>query len=219
VLPVGLAIAESWVGKPVYADRYFLYGEAGAALLSGAGVYRIGQWIGPWLGRRLTGTGPGGAPGWRSLVWLPGVIVCVLALVLQFGAQHRARVPQSRQFDYGDPAFYIGAHAQKGDGVLFFNTFYRKITFGYPQDFRDITDFALAVSPERSGTYNGINKPFPVVRSLMLTYRRIWVVGRAPSAHVTSPAIRGEGGLLMSRFTRIALRHFKGMVVTLWVQR
>jgi mannosyltransferase len=219
VLPVGLAIAESWVGKPVYADRYFLYGEAGAALLCGAGVYRIGQWIGPWLGQRLTGTGPGDAPGWRSLVWLPGVIVCVLALVLQFGAQHRARVPQSRQFDYGDPAFYIGAHAQKGDGVLFFNTFYRKITFGYPQDFRDITDFALAISPERSGTYNGINKPFPVVRSLMLTYRRIWVVGRAPSAHVTSPAIRGEGELLMNRFTRIALRHFKGMVVTLWVQR
>jgi mannosyltransferase len=219
VLPVGLAIVESWVGKPVYADRYFLYGEAGAALLSGAGVYRIGQWIGPWLERRLAGAGAGGAAGWRSLVWVPGVIICALALVLQLGGQHRARTPQSRQFDYGDPAFYIGARAQKGDGVLFFNTFYRKITFGYPQDFKDITDFALAISPEKSGTYNGINKPFPVVRSLMLSYRRIWVVGRAPSAHVTSPAIRGEGELLMSNFTRVAERHFKGIIVTLWVQR
>ncbi len=219
VLPAGLAIVESWVGKPVYADRYFLYGEAGAALLSGSGVYRIGQWIGPWLGRRLAGIGPGDARGWRSLVWVPGVIVCVCALVLQLGAQHRTRTPQSREFDYGDPAFFIGAHAQKGDGVLFFNTFYRKITFGYPQDFRDITDFALAVSPAQSGTYNGVNKPFPEVRSLMFTYRRIWVVGRYPSARVRSPAIRGEGELLLSRFTLLAERHFKGIVVTLWLRR
>jgi mannosyltransferase len=219
VLPGGLLIVESWIGKPLYADRYVLYGEAGAALLAGAGVYRLGQWLGPRLARQLPGAAHGGAPGWRSLVWLPGVIVCVLALVLQFGAQQRTRTPQTREFDFGDPAFYIGAHAQNGDGVLFFNTFYRKIRLGYPQDFTKITDFAMAVSPERSGTFNGINKPFPVVRALMLTYRRIWVVGRAPSAHVTSPAIRGEGELLMSQYTRIADRHFKGMVVTLWLRR
>jgi mannosyltransferase len=227
VLPVGLALVESWVGKPVYADRYFLYGEAGAALLSGAGVYRIGQWLGAWLARHLgTGTaGPGSAGGtpralgWRSLVWLPGVIVCVFALVLQLAPQHRVRTAQSREFDYGDPAFYIGARAHPGDGVLFFNTFYRKIRLGYPADFKDISDFAMAKSPAQVGNFNGINKPLPEIRSLMLTYQRIWVVGRAPSAHVSSPAIRSEGELLLSRFQLIAKRHFKGMVVTLWLRR
>ena len=220
VLPSGLLVVESAVGKALYADRYILYCEAGAALLAGAGVQRIGQWVGPWLGRRLARLGSGGdAAGWRSLVWLPGVIVCVCALVLQLAPQHRARTPQSRQYDYGNPAFYIGAHAQTGDGVLFFNTFYRKIRLGYPADFRKINDFAMAVSPVQAGSYNGVNKPFPEVRSLMLTYRRIWVVGQAPSAHVSAPAIRGEGELLMSRFTRIAERHFKGMVVTLWLRR
>jgi mannosyltransferase len=220
VLPSGLLVVESAVGKALYADRYILYCEAGAALLAGAGVYRIGQWAGPWLGRRLAGLRSGGdAAGWRSLVWLPGVIVCVCALVLQLAPQQRVRTPQSREFDYGNPAFYIGAHAQKGDGILFFNTFYRKIRLGYPQDFRKITDFAMSVSPAQSGTFNGFNKPFPAVRSLMLTYRRIWAVGRAPSAHVSSPAIRGEGELLMSRFTLIAERHFKGIVVTLWLRR
>jgi mannosyltransferase len=219
VLPGGLLIVESWIGKPLYADRYVLYGEAGAALLAGAGVYRLGQWLGPWLARHLAGAAPGSAAGWRSLVWLPGVIVCALALVLQLGAQHRTRMPESREFDYGDPAFYIGAHAQQGEGVLFFNTFYRKIRFGYPQDFAKVADFAMAVSPETSGTYNGVSKPFPVVRSLMLSYRRIWVVGRAPSAHVSSPAIRGEGELLMSRYTCVAERRFKGIVVTLWLRR
>jgi mannosyltransferase len=215
VLPAALLIGESWVGKPLYADRYVLYGEAGAALLAGAGVYRLGQ----WLARLVAAGSPAGATGWRSLVWLPGVIACVCALVLQLGPQHRARTPQTREFDYGDPAFYIGARARSGDGVLFFNTFYRKIRFGYPEDFGKITDFAMEVSPQRSGTYNGVNKPLGEVRSLMLTYRRIWVVGRAPSAHVSSPAIRGEGELLTSRYTRIADRHFRGIVVTLWLRR
>ncbi len=220
VVPSGLLVVESLVGKPLYADRYVLYCAAGAALLAGAGVYRVGQLAGPWLGRRLAGLGEQrGVTGWRSLVWLPGVLVCACALVLQLGPQHRVRTPQSREFDYGDPAFYIGKHAQTGDGVLFFNTFYRKIRLGYPEDFRKITDFAMSVSPAQSGTFNGFNKPLPEVRSLMLTYRRIWVVGRAPSAQVSSPAIRGEGKLLMSRFTLIAERHFKGMVVTLWLRR
>jgi mannosyltransferase len=220
VLPSFLLVAESLVGKALYSDRYILYCEAGAALLAGAGVYRLGQWAGPWLGRRLAGWREQGvAAGWRSLVWLPGVLVCVCALVLQFGAQQRTRTPQSRQFDFGDPAFYIDARAQPGDGVLFFNTFYRKITLGYPEDFRDVTDFSLAVSPARAGTYNGINKPVAQVRSLMLRYRRIWVVGHYPSARTSAPAIKGESELLLSRFTLVAKRHFKGMEVTLWQRR
>jgi mannosyltransferase len=220
VLPSFLLVAESLVGKALYSDRYILYCEAGAALLAGAGVYRLGQWVGPWLGHRLAGwREQGGAAGWRSLVWLPGVLVCACALVLQFGAQQRARTPQSRLFDFGDPALYIGKNAQAGDGVLFFNTFYRKMRLGYPQDFRDITDFSLAISPAQSGTYNGYDKPLPAVRSLMLTYRRIWVVGQYPSAHVSGPAIRGESEVLMSRFTLVAERHFKGIVVTLWLRR
>ena len=219
VLPSFLLVAESLVGKALYSDRYILYCEAGAALLAGAGVYRLGQWAGPWLGRRLAGWhGQGGAAGWRSLVWLPGVLVCVIALALQFGAQQRTRTPQSRQFDFGDPAFYIAARSQAGDGVLFFNTFYRKITLGYPQEFRDVTDFSMAVSPAKAGTYNGVNKPLSEVRSLMLRYRRIWVVGHYPSATVAAPAIRGESELLLSRFTLVAKRHFKGMEVTLWVR-
>jgi hypothetical protein len=77
----------------------------------------------------------------------------------------------------------------------------------------------MSVSPAQAGTFNGFNKPWPEVRSLMLTYQRIWVVGRAPSAHVAAPAIRGEGELLLSQYQLIAKRHFKGMVVTLWLRR
>ncbi len=38
VLPGAVLIAESLVARPLYVDRYVLYGEAGAALLAGAGV-------------------------------------------------------------------------------------------------------------------------------------------------------------------------------------
>jgi mannosyltransferase len=199
VLPATVVLLESLVAKPLYVDRYVLYGEAGAALLSGAGIYRIGRWLG------MTG--------------VVGVAVCLCVLVLQLAPQHRARTPASRQFDYGTPSRYIGANERPGDGVLFFNAFYRKARLGYPQDFRDTDDFAMAASPFTSGTLNGFDKPFSAVRPLMLSYRRIWVVGRAPSAHVSSPAIADEGELLMSHFRLAADRHFKGIVVTLWIRR
>ncbi len=37
------------VGHPLYLDRYVLYGEAGAALLAGAGLQRIGLAPSPLL--------------------------------------------------------------------------------------------------------------------------------------------------------------------------
>jgi mannosyltransferase len=213
VLPCGTVFAESLVGKALYVDRYVLFCEAGAALLAGAGVDRIARWLGERLGH---------SPSPRALTvtsLVTAAVVCVGALVLQLGPQQRARTPYTRQFDYGDPAFYVGKHARPGDGVLFFNDFYRKIRLGYPHAFRYTTDFAMAESPAKSATLNGFDKPFAVVRPIMLTYRRIWVVGRPPSAKVTNPSIRAEGELLLSDYTLAAERHFRGMVVTLWIRR
>jgi mannosyltransferase len=213
VAPAGLVFAESLVGKAVYVDRYVLFGEAGAALLAGAGVDRIGR----WLGER-----PGRGAGHRSLAvtsLVTGTAVCLGVFLLQAGPQHRARTPLTRQFDYGTPARFVGAREQPGDGVLFFNSFYRKIRFGYPRDFRDVTDFALAVSPAKSATLNGIDKKFAAVRPFMLGYQRIWVVGRAPSTKVSNPSISAESTLLLRDYTLVAEGKFKGMVVTLWTRR
>jgi mannosyltransferase len=222
VLPAALVLLESLVAKPLYVDRYVLYGEAGAALLSGAGIYRIGRWLGERAASRRRPARPRPLTIVNSataVTGLAGIAVCACVLVLQLAPQQRARTPQSRLFDFGTPSRFIGARQQPGDGVLFFNTFYRKAELGYPQDFRDIDDFALAVSPARSGTLNGYNKPFSDIRPLMLTYHRIWVVGRKPSDRVSSPAIRGEGEVLISRYRLALERRFKGMVVTLWIRR
>ena len=206
VIPGVLLILESLVARPLYVDRYVLYGEAGAALLAGAGALRIGRWL-------------AGATGRRMLVWVPGVVVCVLALVLQLAPQQRVRTPQSRLFDFGGPSRYLAAHARPGDGVLFFSDFFRKARLGYPADYREVSDFAMAESPAAAGNFQGRDKPAASVQSLMTGYQRIWVVGRPPFARLTAGPVRAEDTVLRSRFALSATRHFKGIFVTLWVRR
>jgi mannosyltransferase len=205
VVPAALLILESLAGPPLYVDRYVLYGEAGAALLAGAGLLRIGQWLGD-RDRR-----------W-ALIWVPGVAVCICALLLQLGPQQRVRTPGSRLFNFGGPAQYVGAHARQGDGILFFSSFFRKARLGYPADFTKTTDFALAVPPVVAAPFKGIDKPIAVVRPLMLTYQRIWVIGSRPSASLPAGPVRDESTVLLRDFSRSVERGYRGMWVTLWVR-
>jgi mannosyltransferase len=210
VIPAVLLVAESQVLHPLYVDRYVLYGEAGAALLAGAGVYRIGQWA----------SGRLAVPGVRRmLIWLPGVVLCVLALVLQLGPDQRVRTPQSRAYDFGGPSRYVGAHARAGDGVLYFDTFFRKAELGYPQDFTKITDFAVAVPPRQAGDFRGTDKSFAATLPLMLRYQRVWVIGAQPSANLRASLYRQQSQALAQYFTQIDIQQFRGMTVTLWQRR
>ena len=206
VLPALVLILESLVARPLYVDRYVLYGEAGAAMLAGAGMWRIGR----WLGRA------GGRP---ALLWGPGAVVCACALVLQLAPQQRIRTPESRLFDFGGPSRYVGANARQGDGVLFFGTLYRKARLGYPEDFTKTRDFAMAESPQQAGTFRGTDKPFAATYPLMLGYSRIWVLGEVPSARLPDPLLRAESVVLRQRFALVAERRFRGIVLTLWERR
>jgi mannosyltransferase len=197
---------ESVLLRPLYVDRYVLYGEAGAALLAGAGLYRIGRWAGDMSGR-------------SALAWLPGVVVCLCVLVLQLAPQQHARRPGSRRYDYGGASRYVGANARPGDGILFFGKFYRKAKLGYPGDFRDASDFAQAASPRQVGTFQGRDKPADVTLPLMPGYRRIWVFGARPSLRRPEAALRAESTELLRRYTLIRQRQFHGIVVTLWLRR
>lgn len=216
-LPAGLLMLESLVLHPLYVDRYVLYGEAGAALLAGAGCYRAGVWLRQEASRRLRE--PARAQRLAALAVVPGVVACLCALLLNLGPQHRVRLPGSREFNYGFPSFYIGGHAQAGDGILFFNAFYRKATFGYPADYRKVTDFALAKTPEQAGNFNGTDLRFAAVEPVMLRYQRIWVLGRVPSPYLADPNVRAEGELLMSGYRLVFEHEYRGMTLTLWQRR
>jgi mannosyltransferase len=206
IVPAFLLAAESRIGTPLYIDRYVLYGEAGAALLAGAGVYRLGQWLARY-GRR---------PG---LLIVPGAVVCVLALVLQLGAQQQIRTPGSRAYDFGGPARFVGAHSRPGDGVLYFGTLFRKVELGYPADFRNVTDFAEAKSPRQDGDFRGTDKTFAQTLPLMLSYQRIWVIGEPPSGQLRAALLQQQSAVLESKFRLIDSRTFRGITVTLWQRR
>jgi mannosyltransferase len=206
VVPAAVLLVESLVARPYYVDRYVLYGEAGAALLAGGGIWRFGRWL-------------GGVSGRRELLWVPGVALCAVVLAGQLGAQHRVRTPQSRLFDFGGPSAYIGANARPGDGVLFMGTLFRKARLGYPGDFARTSDFAMAVSPEQAGDFRGRDKPFTSIAPLMLARGRIWVVGAVPSAGLPAGTERSESLLLKQRFSLTGHRHFHGIDVTLWLRR
>jgi mannosyltransferase len=206
VIPAALLLGESLVASPLYVDRYVLYGEAGAALLAGAGLCRIGGWLARAARR-------------PRVLWVPGIAICALALVLQITPQQRVRTPGSRLFNFGGPAFYIGANARPGDGVMFFASFFRKAELGYPVQFRDTRDLALAVPPSVARPFKGIDKPFSAVRPLMLQHSRIWVIGRPPSASLPAGILRQESDVLLQNFTRTAARAYRGMWVTLWQRR
>lgn len=207
VAPALLLLLESLVGRPLYVDRYVLYGEAGAAMLAGAGLWRAGQ----WLARRFGGQ--------RALLWLPGVAVCACVLVLQLGPQHRIRTPASRLFDFGGPSQYVGANSRAGDGVLFFGNLFRKAELGYPEDYTRTTDFGMAKSPEQAGSFRGTDKHFPAVHPLMLGYQRIWVIGHVPSPRLPDPLLKAESAVLRQQFRLITERHFHGIELTLWQRR
>jgi len=204
-VPAGLLLLESRVLPPLYQERYVQYGEAGVALLAGAGAYRIGRWL-------------AGARRRPELISAPGLAVCLCALLLQLHVQHGYRTPQSRSFNFGGPAFYVGSHAHRGDGVLFMGSFFRKAELGYPEQFRKTSDFALAVSPVVA-PYQGTNKALPAVLSLMLARQRIWVIGDMPSPSLPAGALRQESQVLLRDFTRLKTRGYRGMWLTLWVRR
>jgi mannosyltransferase len=206
VVPAALLLLESLVGPHLYVDRYVLYGEAGAALLAGGGMYRLGHAL---ADRASRGT----------LVWVPGVAVCVCALLLQLTPLQRVRDPDSRLFNFGGPAFYIAAHAKPGDGVMFFSSFFRKARLGYPTEYRKTSDFAMAVSPAVANPFRGIDKSFAAVRPLMLSHQRIWVVGLRPSAKLPAGQLREESLVLRHDFTKIAVRGYRNVWVTLWLRR
>jgi mannosyltransferase len=213
IVPALLLISESYVIRPLYVDRYVLYGEAGAALLAGAGLYRIGLLLAARLAWLRTVTAR------RWVVLVPGLIVCVALLPLQIRNQERSRTPQSRLYDFTAPARYVGANARPGDGVLFFDSFFRKDELIYPGDFRNTDDFGEAESPALAGTFRGIDKPFAAQLPLILAHRRIWVVGLAPSPSLPATLLQQQSMTLMRYFTLVTERQFRGIDVTLWVRR
>jgi len=133
--------------KPLYVDRYVLYGQAGAALLIGAALDRLGRT--------------------RALV-MGAALLALLPVTLQ------VRTPDSRTDDAAAVTRAMAsAHA---DGVLYLPSRRRVWSLADPGSVRRLRDLALARGPAASGTLYGTEVTAAVLRARMLATERIVAV-------------------------------------------
>ncbi|MPY49439.1 glycosyltransferase family 39 protein [Streptomyces acidicola] len=150
VLPALVLLVASLV-KPLYVDRYVLYGNAGTALLAGAVLDRLGS----GLGTR--------------------VVAAALTLAL-VPVTVGVRTPESRVDDVAAVEQAIRQAGVPGDGILYMPSRRRVWSLHDPGAVRGLRDLALERGPVASSTLYGTEAAVPVIRARMLTVPRLVAV-------------------------------------------
>ncbi|MFI7409190.1 hypothetical protein ACIBU0_11040 [Streptomyces sp. NPDC049627] len=189
--------------RPLFLDRYVLFGMLGLALL-----------IGTALGTAVRTTGqrfPRAAP------WLVPVVVAVamLALLPQSLAK---RSPASRVDDVLAVASDVRRLKETGDAVVFVPAARRDTALVSPGHFAGLRDIALAESPVASGTLKGEEADPARIRSAMLAQRRILLVTDAPDVArpPSNERDRVKTAVLKEHFTVVADEQVRGRRVTVY---
>ncbi|MGW0911281.1 glycosyltransferase family 39 protein [Streptomyces sp. NPDC002784] len=147
VLP-GLLLLLLSLNKPLYVDRYVLYGHIGTALLLGAALDRLLRQ------RRLLAVAAAGA-----------AVVALLPVTLHL------RTPESRTDDVTAVATAI--RAADADAIVFMPSRRRVWTLTDPSSVHGLRDVALKGSPSGSRTLYGTELPAPEIRVRLLAVRRV----------------------------------------------
>ena len=209
VLPPLVLLGISLI-RPVYVERYVIFGQPALALLCAAGL--------TWLGSLIAGSAPGSrvpAWAWPVLAWtVPVLIVAVWAAGL-IGPQQAVRRSSARPDNLRAVSAVVAANERRGDAVFFIPSETRVVSLGYPAPFRELRDLALGESPVVSGTLTGIPVPAQELATRFAAWQRgaghdgrVWVVRwRNPPPGVSVTGLDREelaltGGMrLISRWT------------------
>lgn len=204
IVPPALLISESLIAKPLYVPRYVLYSVIGGVLMVAKGAERIGRAV----RSRLRG----------SPAAIPALAIVLIIAVVQIPIARLIRNPDSRERNFKPAATELARRGQPGDGVLFFGSFYRLVELGYPEDFRTVHDITVEQTPRASGTYRGVDAPYAVAKALILSYQRIWTIGRQPSSTMPALIDTQERDLLLRDYQPLLIRQFHGVSVSLWIR-
>ena len=117
-------------------------------------------------------------------VWVAAVLLVLAGC--GWNMQHVYRYPASGHAeDVRGTAEVIGSSARPGDAVVFLPASRRVVELGYPEEFRNVDDIALAYDGITSGTLWGLESSPRDVAGALRTRNRVWVV--------TGPRRYGEG--------------------------
>ncbi|MFF5157879.1 hypothetical protein ACFY3N_16765 [Streptomyces sp. NPDC000348] len=203
VLPCLLLLIASLV-KPLFVDRYVLYGNIGIALLLGACMdyfHRLRQ-------------------SFRN-AWITAVAVLVAVAVpaALVPASLSLRTPQSRTNDVTAIGATVRKEGRPGDGLLCLPGRHRIWTAANPEDTRFLTDLALAQDPVSSNTLAGVELPAQDTAARMLEFDRIVVVRDPAGAHPpANPQEQAKASTLRRHFREYGTTHVNGARVTVYVR-
>ncbi|WP_372458622.1 glycosyltransferase family 39 protein [Streptomyces niphimycinicus] len=197
VLP-GLLLLITSLVKPLFVDRYVVYGNIGIAVL-------LGAWM-DYFHRRQRSS--------RN-AWIAAVAV-LAALV---PPSISLRTPQSRSNDVTAVGAAVREEGRPGDGLLYLSGQYRAFTAARPEDTRFLTDLALAQDAVSSNTLAGVELPAQDIAARMLEFDRIVAVRGPAGAHSpTSPQEQAKTSTLRRYFREHATTHVNGARVTVYVR-
>ncbi|MFF5142077.1 hypothetical protein ACFY6U_20490 [Streptomyces sp. NPDC013157] len=199
VLP-GLLLLIASLVKPLFVDRYVLYGDIGVALL-------LGAWMDYFHRRRTART-----------VWISwAAAVAALAALVQPSLW--LRTPQSRSNDATAIGAAVREQGRPGDGLLYLYGQQRILTGADPEDTRSLTDLALAQDPIASNTLAGVELPARDIAARMLEFDRIVVVRAAGAHSPTNPQEEeAKTSTLRRHFREYRTLHVNGARVTVYVR-
>ncbi|MEU3772500.1 glycosyltransferase family 39 protein [Streptomyces sp. NPDC032472] len=201
-----LGLAGISLARPLFLDRYVLFGMVGLALLVGAG-----------LGAGVRAAAPRFPRG--SAVLVPGVVGVGMLALLPVALADRA--PASRIDDVLAVAGEVARLKQPGDAVLFVPAARRDTALVSPGAFAGLADIALERGPGASATLKGEEAEPDRIRAALLGQRRVLLVTDA--ARVAKPwrAARdaAKAAVLRERFTVVADRQVRGRRVTVYERR
>ncbi|AEM83066.1 integral membrane protein [Streptomyces violaceusniger Tu 4113] len=196
VLPGLLLLIVSLV-KPLFVDRYVLYGNIGIALL-------LGAWM-DYFHRRQRSS--------RN-AWIAAVAV-LAALV---PPSLTLRTPQSRSNDVTAIGAAVRKEGRPGDGLLYLSGRHRILTAATPEDTRFLTDLALAQDAVSSNTLAGVELPAQEIAARMLEFDRIVAVRAAGAHSPTNPQEEAKTSTLRRYFREYGTTRVNGARVTVYVR-
>ncbi|QPI56229.1 glycosyltransferase family 39 protein [Streptomyces malaysiensis subsp. malaysiensis] len=196
VLP-GLLLLIASLVKPLFVDRYVVYGNIGIAVL-------LGAWMDYFHRLRRS----------SRHAWI--AVVAVLAALVQPSLS--LRTPQSRSNDVTAIGATVRKAGRPGDGLLYLAGQHRILTAANPEDTRFLTDLALAQDPVSSNTLAGVELPAQEIAARMLEFDRIVAVRAAGAHSLGDPREEAKASTLRRHFRAYGTTHVNGARVTVYAR-